>query len=150
MTKAAGPRASWPRAMAARRPKRFGALWCSSATWSSASVRADASSVAKFSAVSSICSMAPILKTRSGASRNKTVASRYHVDTDFLIYALGERGPARKRLMELADSDAEIQMSAVAWYEFCRGPRTPEQLAVARSFFLDDGIIPFDEKIAGA
>lgn len=76
------------------------------------------------------------------------MASRFHLYTDFLIYALGERGPARKRLMALADSDAEIQMSAVAWYEFCRGPRTPEQLAVARSFLRDDGIVPLDEKIA--
>lgn len=78
------------------------------------------------------------------------MASRYHLDTDFLIYALSARGPERKRLFELADSDAEIQMSAVAWYEFSRGPRTPEQLAVARSLFQDDGIVPFDEEIAAA
>lgn len=40
-------------------------------------------------------------------------------------------------------------MSAVAWYEFSRGPRTPEQLAVARSFLADDGIVPFGEELAG-
>jgi predicted nucleic acid-binding protein len=39
-------------------------------------------------------------------------------------------------------------MSAVAWYEFARGPRTPEQLSIARSFFFDDGIIPFSEELA--
>lgn len=39
-------------------------------------------------------------------------------------------------------------MSAVAWFEFSRGPRTPEQLAVARSFFFDDGIVAFTEDIA--
>jgi len=40
---------------------------------------------------------------------------RYHLDTDFLVYALSAAGPERRRLRELADSDSEIQMSAVAW-----------------------------------
>ena len=71
-----------------------------------------------------------------------------HLDTDFLIYALAEPGWERDRLLSLADSDAEVQMSAVAWYEFCRGPRTPEQLAVARSLFFDDGVVPFSEELA--
>lgn len=39
-------------------------------------------------------------------------------------------------------------MSAVAWYEFSRGPRTPQQLAVARSFFSADGVIPLSEDLA--
>lgn len=71
-----------------------------------------------------------------------------HLDTDVLVYALSQRGPERTRLFELSESDAAIQLSAVAWYEFCRGPRTPDQLAVARSFFLDDGIIALSEDIA--
>ena len=41
-------------------------------------------------------------------------------------------------------------MSAVAWYEFARGPRRPEQLAVARTFLLDQGVIPFTEDLAEA
>lgn len=49
----------------------------------------------------------------------------------------------------LSDSVAEIQISAVAWYEFSRGPRTPEQLALARSFFGEDGVLPFSEGLAG-
>ena len=73
---------------------------------------------------------------------------RVHLDTDFLVYALSVSGPERRRLVSLADSDAELQMSAVAWYELARGPRTPEQIAVARSFFADDGIIPFSEELA--
>jgi predicted nucleic acid-binding protein len=36
---------------------------------------------------------------------------------------------------------ADIEMSAIAWYEFCRGPRTPEQLAVARDLLGPGGII---------
>jgi predicted nucleic acid-binding protein len=39
-------------------------------------------------------------------------------------------------------------MSAVGWYEFSRGPCTPEQLSAARLFFFDDGIIPFSEELA--
>jgi len=73
---------------------------------------------------------------------------RLHLDTDFLIYALARSGDERKRLLELSESDAEIQMSAVAWYEYSRGPRTPEQLAVARSFLTGSGIIPFSEELA--
>ena len=73
-----------------------------------------------------------------------------HLDTDFLLYALSVRGPERERLSELASSEAEIEISAVAWYEFSRGPRTAEQLAVARSFFGTAGIVPFSEDLAAA
>lgn len=48
----------------------------------------------------------------------------------------------------LAESDAEIQISAVAWYDFARGPRTPEQLAVARALFGADGVVPLSEELA--
>ncbi len=73
---------------------------------------------------------------------------RYHLDTDFLIYALSTAGPERRRLRVLGDSADVIQMSAVAWYEFSRGPRTPEQLAVARSFLGEEGVLAFSEGIA--
>jgi tRNA(fMet)-specific endonuclease VapC len=73
---------------------------------------------------------------------------RYQLDTDFLVYALSAGGPERRRLRSLADSDAVIAMSAVAWYEFSRGPRTPEQLAVARAFLGEDGIVAFSEALA--
>ena len=71
-----------------------------------------------------------------------------HLDSDFLIRALASSGPERRRILALADAPAVIQMSAVAWYEFARGPRTPEQLAVARSFLRADGIVPLSEEIA--
>lgn len=74
---------------------------------------------------------------------------RYHVDNDVLVYACAGVGPDRRCLLRLVDSDdAELGISAVAWYEFCRGPRTGEQLAVARAFFGDEGISAFDERIA--
>jgi predicted nucleic acid-binding protein len=74
---------------------------------------------------------------------------RVHLDTDFLLYALAKSGPERKRMRELADSDAILQMSAVAWYEFARGPRTPEQLAMARSQLAEsDGVVELSEALA--
>jgi predicted nucleic acid-binding protein len=72
----------------------------------------------------------------------------YHLDTDFLIHALFAPGDERRVLREIADSDSAIEISAIAWYEFCRGPRSPEQLAVARNFLEDDGVIAFDDDLA--
>lgn len=73
-----------------------------------------------------------------------------HLDTDFLIHALGGAGAERRRLLEIAESDELIEMSAVAWYEFSRGPRTPEQLTAGRAFLADDGVIPLSEHFASA
>ena len=71
-----------------------------------------------------------------------------HLDTDFLVYALAASGPERRRLIEIAESPEELGMSAVAWYEFARGPRTPEQLATARTLLAADGVVPLSEPIA--
>jgi predicted nucleic acid-binding protein len=76
------------------------------------------------------------------------LVARYHVDTDFLVYALATSGPERMRLRALAATDAVLEISAIAWYEFCRGPRTPEQVAVARTLFGEVGVIPFSEDLA--
>lgn len=76
------------------------------------------------------------------------VLSDFQLDTDFLIWALETSGSERCRLLELVDQGAALSISAVAWYEFSRGPRTPQQLAVARSFFHPDGVVPFSEEVA--
>lgn len=76
---------------------------------------------------------------------------RVHLDNDFLVHALSRRGAERQRLEQCVDDAAvDIEMSAVAWYEFCRGPRTPEQLAVAHDLLGTDGIVPFDGPLAEA
>ncbi len=82
----------------------------------------------------------------------------YHLDTDFFICALSVPGPERGRLRALSESDADLQMSAVAWYEFSRGPRTPghsgsgrgspRALAVARAFLGEEGTVSFSERLA--
>src|SRR5262245_39207128 len=69
----------------------------------------------------------------------------HHVDNDVLVYACASRGPERRRLLALVDAGEELGISAIAWYEFCRGPRTSEQLAIARQFFGAGGIVAFDE-----
>ena len=73
-----------------------------------------------------------------------------HVDTDFLVEAVTNAGWERRRLLQLADSDRVIEISAVAWYEFSRGPRTPEQIATARAFFATDAVIPLSEELAAS
>ena len=73
-----------------------------------------------------------------------------HVDTDFLVKAVTNAGWERRRLLQLADSDRAIEISAVAWYEFSRGPRTPEQIATARAFFATDAVIPLSEELAAS
>jgi predicted nucleic acid-binding protein len=74
--------------------------------------------------------------------------TRYHLDTDFLVKALFAGGPERELLRSISDSAAEVEMSSFAWYEFCRGPRVPQQEAVARSYLEAEGIIAFDESAA--
>lgn len=74
--------------------------------------------------------------------------TRYHLDADFLVKALLTAGAERELLRNISDSPVEVEMSGLAWYEFCRGPRAPEQEAVARSYFDSDGIIAFDEALA--
>lgn len=77
------------------------------------------------------------------------MVGRYHVDTDFLVLAsTRRRGPEHHRLLELLGSDAFLEISSIAWYEFVRGPRSPEMLAVARSLFGEQGVLPFDEAVA--
>ena len=74
----------------------------------------------------------------------------FHLDTDFLVHALSRSGAERRLLLELADGGNDIEMSAVAWYEFTRGPRTPQQLALARSFLGEPGVVPFTQGLAEA
>ena len=70
---------------------------------------------------------------------------RFHIDADFLVHALGSRGSAWRRLRKLNEEDVELEISAIAWYEFVRGPRSPEQIAVARSLFQEEAVIAFSE-----
>ena len=73
----------------------------------------------------------------------------YHIDSDFLIYATSAPGRERARLLELAASAATLRMSAVGWYEYARGPRLPEELALARHLLEpEDGVVPLNDELA--
>lgn len=74
----------------------------------------------------------------------------FHLDTDFLVHGLAGTGPERRKLVEVLESPEEVEISAIVWYEYSRGPRTVEQLAVARTIFSQDGIVPFTAPIAVA
>ena len=73
---------------------------------------------------------------------------RVHLDTDFLVRAVMAAGSERDRLLALAESDAEIGMSAIAWFEFARGPRSPEELALASLFIEDEDVVPWTAELA--
>ena len=74
---------------------------------------------------------------------------RYHLDTDFLVRAVtSPRHVEAERLDVLEEGGATFEMSAVAWYEFARGPRTPEQLAAAQAFLGRGAILGFTELAA--
>lgn len=71
-----------------------------------------------------------------------------HLDTDFLVKAVSTGGEERRRLLELVDGDRSVGMSALAWYEFARGPRTPEQLALASLVIEEDDVVALDGSLA--
>jgi predicted nucleic acid-binding protein len=74
--------------------------------------------------------------------------TRIHLDADFFIKAVSAPGLERDRLFDAAESDALIQMSVIAWYEFARGPRTPEHLALASLVVEEEDVLPFDAHLA--
>ncbi len=73
--------------------------------------------------------------------------SLVHLDADFLVKAASAAGVERRRLLALVASDAAIGMSAIAWYEFTRGPRTPKELALAGLIVDEADIVPFDAEL---
>ena len=55
-----------------------------------------------------------------------------HLDTSFLVGAVDPDLPQYSQLREWIDEGADIEVSAVAWAEFCCGPATPEERNAAR------------------
>ena len=73
-----------------------------------------------------------------------------HLDADFLIKAVSTGGDERSRLLRLVGKSTPVGMSVVAWYEFSRGPRPPEQLALASLVVEEDDLVAFDAAVAQA
>ena len=68
-----------------------------------------------------------------------------HLDTSVLVDALtGPRrsAPALRRLIEEGE---RVSFSALVLYEWCRGPRRPEELRVQEALFPASDATPFTE-----
>ena len=91
----------------------------------------------EFSNACSICFRATIRRMRCVVSRNRTRGSdgvsRRHGFSD--LRTPGDRAGARAAARGRRSRIRRSCISSVAWYEFSRGPRTPEQLATARALF---------------
>jgi predicted nucleic acid-binding protein len=72
----------------------------------------------------------------------------FHIDTDVLVWGCSHGGRERQRLLQILEAGAPVAMSACAWYEFRRGPRTPDQLATAALLLGESGIVPISADIA--
>jgi predicted nucleic acid-binding protein len=66
-----------------------------------------------------------------------------HVDTSALVDAL--TGPRRSLdvLIHLTEEGHRLSLSAIVLYEWLRGPRTPEDLAVQEELFPRARAVPF-------
>ena len=72
----------------------------------------------------------------------------FHLDTDVLVWACSRSGPERARVFGILEAGEHLAMSAWSWYEFRRGPRTPEQLAAASVVLGVSGVFPVSADIA--
>jgi predicted nucleic acid-binding protein len=66
-----------------------------------------------------------------------------HVDTSALVDAL--TGPRRSldALIGLAEAGHRLSLSSIVLYEWLRGPRTRQELAVQEDLFPRDRAVPF-------
>ena len=66
-----------------------------------------------------------------------------HVDTSALVDAL--TGPRRSLdvLVRLTEEGHRLSLSAIVLYEWLRGPRTPDDLAVQEDLFPRERAVPF-------
>ena len=73
-----------------------------------------------------------------------------HVDTSALVDAL--TGPRRsiETMIRLADEGHRLTLSAIALYEWSRGPRTKQELAAQEALFPSEHVIAFGHAEAAA
>ena len=66
-----------------------------------------------------------------------------HLDTSVLIEALGQSAGMRSALRRLVRSGDKPTLSTIVLYEWLRGPRTPEELALRAAVMPDDRVATF-------
>lgn len=65
-----------------------------------------------------------------------------HLDTSVLVDALSDRTRVR-RLAAVAERGDRMQITSLVLFEWLRGPRSPEELALGEALFPPASIVPF-------
>ncbi|MBI4264004.1 MAG: type II toxin-antitoxin system VapC family toxin [Acidobacteria bacterium] len=71
-----------------------------------------------------------------------------HVDTSFLVHALTGTFAGIDSLQRAVDSGDRLVLSAIVLFEWLRGPRTDQELALQESFMPAAAATPFDQAAA--
>jgi predicted nucleic acid-binding protein len=67
-----------------------------------------------------------------------------HLDTSILVDALSDRTSVR-RLAAVAERGDRMQITSLVLFEWLRGPRSPEEVALCEALFPPESIVPFGE-----
>ena len=75
-----------------------------------------------------------------------------HLDTSLLIDALAQGRPSLAQVRQEIESGERLGLSALALYEWRRGPRTPEEIQAQEALFPAAGAVAFgpDEAMQAA
>ena len=65
-----------------------------------------------------------------------------HLDTSVLVDALSDRTRVR-RLAAVAERGDRMQITSLVLFEWLRGPRSSEELALCEALFPPESIVPF-------
>ncbi len=66
-----------------------------------------------------------------------------HLDTSVLIEALAPNGPLKEALRTLIRTGDKATTSSIVLFEWLRGPRTPEELALREAVLPDERVVGF-------
>lgn len=66
-----------------------------------------------------------------------------HLDTSVMIEALVPNGAMTQALRRLLQAGDKPTLSTIVLYEWCRGPRTPEELALRIAVMPDERLVGF-------
>jgi predicted nucleic acid-binding protein len=70
------------------------------------------------------------------------------LDTSALVLSLTGKRPQLARLEELVNAGERLALPALVLYEWLRGPRTAEELAIQEELFPSEEAVPFESRAA--
>ena len=71
-----------------------------------------------------------------------------HLDTSALVDAMAGERRSYSRLADLIQGNDRLAISAIALYEWLRGPRTERELQSQEDLLPSDGVVPFGSEAA--